>query len=161
MPRLSCLRSGVLLVAALLAVIGSSQIRADATPGSYHTAIGSGVDVEFCGSPAPFCPPGTTGQQFSITASDRAGSYGWMQLNGVRITLQCVAIRDWDEGIVDGHELYASGTGTDGKRYFTYVTATYAGTGSFLVSTSPGKNECAVSKNYVVAGHGSFVIAAS
>ena len=157
MPR----RSGVLFISALLALLGFPEVQADATPGSYHTAVGSGVDGEPGACTGSFiCRPDASGDPFSIDASDRAGAYGWMQLNGVRISLDCVVIRHWDGRTVDGHELYASGTGTDGKRYFTNVTATYAGGGSFLVSTSPGTHECAVSKNYVVAGHGSFVITA-
>ena len=158
MPRCSCLRSGALSVAAALVFFGMFQIRADANPGSYHTAVGSGVNLSRnCGLPG--CPPSTSGERFTINASDRAGSYGWMQLNGVRISLDCVAIGEWDGPIVDGHELYASGTGTDGKTYFAYVSATAAGTGSFVVGPDAGSYACGASL-YGVEGSGSFVITA-
>jgi hypothetical protein len=94
------------------------------------------------------------GDQFTINASDRTGSYGSMRLNDVSIPLTCVAIQD----VNGGHALYASGTGADGKMYFATVKTTSALAGNFLISSSPDRLNCGAPEYYGTFGYGSFVI---
>lgn len=131
------------------------QLAASASPGLHHTAVGSGVEYEpgactgslYCGA--------AYGAYFAIDASDRNGSYGWMRLDAVTISLSCVVIED----MPNGHRLYASGRGADGKAYYALVTTGAAPAGSFLVSTSPEPNSCGAPTSYGISGYGAFAIA--
>ena len=140
------------MIAVLSFAFGSLPIAAHATPGTYHTAVGSGTSLIE-----------DVGDSFSITASDRPGIYGSIVFNGVTVALTCVLIEDgkvsWARTEVDGHILYASGTGSDGKTYFAKVMAG-PGVGNFMISNGPhDANPCGAPEWYGVWGAGSFVIA--
>ncbi|MDQ4145348.1 MAG: hypothetical protein M3198_16725 [Actinomycetota bacterium] len=143
---------GGLFIAVLGLAFGSFPIAANATPGVYHTAIGSGTSLIE-----------NVGDSFSIAASDRPGFYGSIIFNGVAVELTCVVIQDGKVSLarteVDGHILYASGMGSDGKSYFAKVTAG-PGVGNFLISEGRHVgNKCDAPEWYGVEGPGSFVIA--
>lgn len=154
-PSARARRAGV---AALVIALGGPLAAATAGPGTYHTAVGSGVEYEpgACTGTGP-CPV-MYGSYFSIDASDRPGSLGWMRVNEVSVTLTCVVV----EHSQLNHKVYAAGYGADGKRYNAMVTpGTAVAAGSFIVSTMTGSSPCGVSMSYDFSGYGSFAVASA
>ncbi len=149
-------RVGRRYIVVLFLALTVLQVQASANPGAYHTAVGSGTSLEPGGCTGQFvCRPEHAGDTFSINASDKSGSYGSMTFNSVRISLTCVSIKD----VTNGHTLYASGTGSDGAKYYAKVTARTR-YGQFLISTASEQNACGGPESYGTPGPGSFVITA-
>ncbi len=159
-------RIGRIYLVAVFLVLAVFQVQARATPGSYHTAVGSGTSWEPGACTGQFvCRPEHAGDTFSINASDKTGSYGSMSFNGVAIPLTCITIQD----TTDGHTLYASGTGSNGAKYYATVTAPKcqplatknpAGVSTWLISTNAATaNPCGAASGYQSNGPGSFTIA--
>ncbi len=146
-------RAGTYVGAIPLLVLALAQLPAHASPGAFHTAVGTGVEYTpaYCADTP--CTP-STGATFAIDASDRPGSYGWMHLNAVSVALGCVTV----EELTNGHAVYASGRGNDGSTYFAQVTSTGA-VGSFIVSSWSGGLPCGANQFYGTSGYGTFVIA--
>ncbi len=69
-------RAGRFYLAALF-LLAFFQVQASATPGSYHTAMGSGVEYEMgaCAPPGPFLCAGG-GREFSIVHPTRPAPTG-------------------------------------------------------------------------------------
>jgi hypothetical protein len=146
-------RIGVLCAALLCSGPFLFHAPASAGLGAYHTAVGSGAEYEpgACASTRFFCGA-AYGDTFSIDASDKPGAYGWMRLNDVDIPLNCITITH-----EDGHTVYASGTGTDGKVYFATVIVPITA-GSFIIGNYPGSRPCGGMGYWDASGYGTFVI---
>lgn len=136
----------LLLALAALGVVLSQSPPANATAGVVHVAVGEDTSVlGYC-----IAPPGALLclRSFSIDASNRPGAYGRATYSGntvpstTDIAFTCVVV----EEIVNGHTLYASGTGTGGSPGQHFVKLTVVSTGSsFGISRQSTGGYCGAS----------------